>query len=40
MNNEIGWQASRSTEANDPAEAYRKYFATIPTSSINASPAL
>ena len=37
MNNEIGWQASRSTEANDPAEAYRKYFATIPTSSIKES---
>ncbi len=37
MNKEIGWQASRDTEANDPAEAYRKYFATIPTSSLKES---
>jgi hypothetical protein len=37
MDYEIGWQASRNTEANDPAEAYRKYFATIPTSSLKES---
>lgn len=37
MNNEIGWQANRSIDANDPAAAYRKYFATIPTSSLKES---